>query len=494
MADLTLWLLNRCVRWEKDFLAAHLADRFHVRVGQRLTPGGAATAPPETDDGLEIHPMAVNEGEDGAPGELMHEGAAVPAGHIPIYDEYFMPVPLKCVGALGSDFWKGIASPEGLDRLAELGAHLAGRFPPGNEFSRDDANRTIGPHFGDVRMNLIDKSVGYYQLLRRASDETGALNLLVGYSQGGTVARYLAFLDEHIARSRCIHSIVTVQAPNRGSPVASSQKRDSVSRAFIGILLSLAQWLPADYQGSEVWKFLGAAQKPGSLVDFIAALLDALLESFPASDPKCAGWLTARKWLSGLSGIEDLAFWDLDPKRIAEPGAVLQAIAAYPLTAIQHGAVVGTDNDLVDLIGSALHGAPWYDRLLEKLVAGEIASLVAQASVLYRNEVLSFGAGTPGSAAGDYLAGIAAGDDLLDRAIAPLAHDFVIPSISQLLLPARSGVHLGHLVNPRANHLSGAERWAGWGTSDEELVGQLLDHVQPVPGQPPKPEPGQLTG
>ena len=152
-------------------------------------------------------------------------------------------------------------------------------------------------------MNVADASMGYYQLLQSTTQRTGALNVLIGYSQGGTVARYLAFLDEHVARpeARCIHSVITVQSPNRGSPVAAKAKEADISRAMLAILLSLAKWLPESLRRSPLWTYLGKEESRSSLIRFVNGLLDSELRSWPESGPNHRlreTWLSARKWLS----------------------------------------------------------------------------------------------------------------------------------------------------------------------------------------------------
>jgi len=479
---LTLWLLNRVVEWEQDLLLANLMNRFDVRIGRRVRNGGARAPNP---DAIE---MEVNDGEDGKDGELMHEGASLPEGETTKYDEYFMPIPLKCVGELGTDFWKEVASPDGLNRLAELGGHLERRFPKENPFSAADAEAAIGPMFGDVRMNFADQSLGYYELLQRTALKSGAQNVLIGYSQGGTVARYLAFLDEHVAQpgKRCIHSVITVQSPNRGSPVAAKAKAADVARAMLGILLALPGWLPEKFRGTRVWSFLMEHQQRSSLVSFVNQLLDAELLTWTGPNDNRRlreTWLAARKWASGLSGLEDLAFWDLDPASMGEVGSVLHAIATWRLLDIQHGAVIGTDSGMRDLVDAAMHDSAWYLKLGAGVVAAKVEQFVSQAEDIYRVDGISFPPETPGTVAGEYLNGIPAGEHGLESALAKGAHDFVIPSASQLLLPNGSPSHIGNLVNPDASHLSGARRWDGAGTrTDEELVVKLINRLRPGRG------------
>jgi hypothetical protein len=473
---LTLWLLNRCVDWNQPRLREALSSSYEVDFGRRRI----STDPPPAVSSPEVF---VNENEEGVEAELMHERNGNDRRVRSAYDEYFVPIPVKCVGHPSSAFWRRIAHPgAGQAHLEAIAGRRRARF--GGRLCHDSkvAKERIGPHFGDVKMNLADDTIGYYEILQRAKEQTGANNVLVGYSQGGTVARYLAFLDEHVAQpeKRCIHGVITVQAPNRGSPLAAPVKSGEVSAAVIAILLSLPHWLPTkQLEGSAIWKFLSGSMSHGALIEFIDGLLDAQISTFgdDAAKPKVLIWITARKWLSGLSGLADLAFWDLDPQTLALPGCVLQAIDGFPLQAITHGAVVGCDSRLDDIVEALLASEGFFLGLLAKLEQSKIASLVAQASKIYADHVMSY---PPGSevAAVDYAAGLqqGRGELHLDAAIPPEAHDFIIPSISQILLPAPGAKnHLGNHVNHHASHLTGADRSGkDHGRSDEDLVVEML--------------------
>jgi hypothetical protein len=235
---------------------------------------------------------------------------------------------------------------------------------------------------------------------------------------------------------------------------------------------------------TNLWTYLADTQQRSALIQFINGLLDAELSSWPATKDNQRireTWLTARKWLSGLGGIEDLAFWDLDPARITAVGSVLHAIDAYPLKHIQHGAVIGTDNGMPDIINVALRDSAWYVKVAAWFASRKIDALMAQAGDIYKSDAICFAAGTPGSISGEYMNGVPAGVYGLKTGLAERAHDFVIPSVSQLLTDTDSPAHLGNLVNPTASHLTGAMRWdrAG-GETDEELVVQLINRLKPA--------------
>jgi hypothetical protein len=128
-------------------------------------------------------------------------------------------------------------------------------------------------------MNLTTPSLGYHEILQCATAQSGGLNVLIGYSEGGTVARYLALVDEQIAKpeKRCIHSVITVQGPtvvtscvagkssgglarhHRYHPVTAAVAPTRVSRlgplevsyfesaeCFVSAVHQLASWRPAD--------------------------------------------------------------------------------------------------------------------------------------------------------------------------------------------------------------------------------------------------------
>jgi len=170
-AALTLWLLNRVVGWNRPLMVAHLVDRFDVKLGRRTSAhqGGDGSAAARIvrcpgEDELTCLELSVNAKEEGAPGELMHEGGALSRGAISAFDEYFVPTPLKCLGDPNSAFWQQCASPAGKERLREIANHWAARFPDG--FKPDEAKKKVGRNFGEVQMNLADDALGYYQLRR----------------------------------------------------------------------------------------------------------------------------------------------------------------------------------------------------------------------------------------------------------------------------------------------------------------------------------------
>src|SRR4051794_15304144 len=114
---LNLWLLNRVVGWDKQRLARALGP--HVRLGWRRMK---SMAPRHEPLGPEIF---VNAEEESYPGELMHESHIGPGSTHTKYDEYFVPIPVKCVRHPRSPFWRQTAtSPEAAARLDAIAMAL----------------------------------------------------------------------------------------------------------------------------------------------------------------------------------------------------------------------------------------------------------------------------------------------------------------------------------------------------------------------------------
>ncbi|HEY5675420.1 MAG TPA: hypothetical protein VIR81_01460, partial [Myxococcales bacterium] len=141
------------------------------------------------------------------------------------------------------------------------------------------------------------------------------------------------------------------------------------------------------------------------------------------------------------------------------------------------------DNRMDDLLDSATYDANWFVKIGVGAVGDKIARFVPQAEDIYKRDAISFPPGTPGTVADEYDNGIKAGVHKLDDELPKGAHDFVIPSASQLLVPASSPCHRGNLVNRNASHLSGARLSSIEDVvNDAVLVGKLIDRLLPGPG------------
>jgi hypothetical protein len=305
-------------------------------------------------------------------------------------------------------------------------------------------------------MNTLP-GLGLYQVLREHTAATGRKNVLVGYSQGGLVARYLAYLDENLAVDPpCIHGVVAVQAPLRGSPVADPDNAGRIAGALTDILISLFSRAPTPPQGAPF-----DVRQGGHFFSALALVLGAVVEVNRRRPGR--EWLvdvlrTARKWISGLSEEGGLAFFDLNPVRLGDAGSVLHAVDAFPLQGIWHGAVIGTDVGL-EPFARGLFQRHFCTRVLEAIFRGAVERYVGPAQHIFQREAMH----VPGSRESsyppaldrlrrDWLFGTRASGVPID----PMAHDFVIPSASEMMLDDDGPAFLGNAVNPDASHLSGA--------------------------------------
>ncbi len=182
----------------------------------------------------------------------------------------------------------------------------------------------------------------------------------------------------------------------------------------------------------------------------------------PSSDPKRSDLLrTARKWMTGLSKEKILtAFEDLDPTGLDDPRTILGRLVTTPLASTFHGAIVGSDTALDDLV---IEGKSCLLRWLVRLLLGQ-ALVPARRGGLRAHHDGRGGGRHPGRGAAqeDRRALRRRGEKpAAGIELPPMAHDFVIPSASQALYtltpPAAGDFFLGNKVNTRATHASGAD-------------------------------------
>lgn len=479
MGRYTLWCLNRVADWDRERLARALAvnglsgAKHDVALGSRARFDQRA--------GWE---------ETRGTGVLMHEEQTC--------NEYFVPLAVKCIG-----------NPQGF--LARLGDRMSANGLRLFEALRTDFARYFALVEGGepewrrywepfpVNNALWDVGMftrtdgdtpyaGLYEIVATEARDHKRRAILAGYSQGGLVARFLAWMDEQLmdADHRAIAGVVLVQSPNHGSPLADMANADNVSTGLIGILTGLGGYsivgatnpqmraavegLAAgrtNAGGGPIWHFgVGA----------ICTILDAAIQD-NSSDPKRSDLLrTTRKWLTGLSEEKTFtAFEDLDPAGLDDPRTILGRLATTPLASTFHGAIIGSDTALDDLV---LEGKGCLERWLVRLLLAkrwfppvqEAYARIAMdeaAADIPRGERHKKIAALYQSGVKDPAAGIE---------LPPFAHDFVIPSVSQALYtltpPAAGKFFLGNKLNTSATHASGAaERDRG---SDSPLVRKML--------------------
>jgi len=477
----TLWCLNRVAGWDRDRLARALGVRglwrskHDIRLGSRgrfdRNPGWEATR---------------------GTGVLMHEEHAC--------DEYFVPIAVKCIGdpdgfltrlgdrmsadgrrmfeALRIDFARYFAFADTLGGEQPWRSYWE-PFPMSNPLWKVGMfTRTDGPA----------PYAGLYELVASEARELKRQAILVGYSQGGLVARFLAWMDEQLMEpdQRAIAGVVLVQTPNHGSPLADPNNADNVSAGLLGILTGLGGFPivgDADPNTRDALEALVGGRAPAGSpvwhfgVGAVCQILDAAIADTPASEPdRCDILRTARKWLTGL--LEEkvfTAFDDLDPAGLDDPRSILGRLEATPLARTFHGAIVGGDTSLDDLVLEGrnclvrwlvrhLVARRWFataEDSYARIALDETAADVPHGE-LHRKLATLYQTGVKDRAAG------------ID--LPPFAHDFVIPSVSQALYtlapPAAGEFFLGNELNARATHVSGADERDR--DSDSPLVRRML--------------------
>lgn len=485
MARLVLWGLNRVAKWDPEPLRKALSVTRFLR-----SP---------------LHEVVLGDRSDFNRREL---GAAEGPGHALQYeshqvDEYFVPIPVKAIG--NPDLLRkklrdeDLMGPEQEARFdAFLGAYPA-YFADGTWASYWTPREQPNPHRQVTTMFTRD-DVGFYEIVRAARRD-GQQAVLVGYSQGGLIANFLAWMDENFVKpeGRAIAGVITVQAPNAGSPLANGNNADSVARGVFEALFGALGYLPrAKAPLDSAIRCLTTGTTPSGRhfdIEAFAELVDAAIAdaSTLQRDSMLNVLLSARKWMTGLcpSGYRT-AFDDLNTSNLDARNTVL-GLVNEGLRSTLHGAVIGTDNQLSDIVHEALaerlfNLGGWFFRLATRLAPG-LTERIEAAQRAYSSVAMDeFDSGAPLRPQQDLLARqFREGASVLGPkgeriALPPRAHDFIIPSISQAigprgksptLDPALAPWFLGNVVNPGGTHISGAED--GGGDSDRDRVKMLLE-------------------
>jgi hypothetical protein len=509
---LTLWLLNRITQWEVNHpgeLAQALAGigtRHDVRLGRRIlstTPSEAGTVE-----------FIVNDTEPSFRGELMHEGyqQGVDAMGKSAYDEYFMPIPLKCLGKPDYDengnaqlttFWKGLIPVEKQSEFLKiLTPQLSENhcFDPilvdqywkeGKRPLKGDSE--LSKEFGDVRMNTSPREKpGYYQVLQQAKQKHGP-NVLIGYSQGGAVANYLAYIDEHFVApdKRCVAGVISVQGALRGSTLAMASRQEAVLNSLVEMVQVL--W------GKPLLEFFAVSPllrervdnllKPGHKLEIteVVEVLDNLY-GLAKPDDRFRNFIsTARKWLSGLDGDKQLAFWDLDSVRLNRAGSVMEALDSHPLMDTYCGAVAGANFHLEPLLRSVIEFRHRGVADFGVVIRGLLQHIVHPSEVIFQTKTFDM-MPEPLKPANDALSRLHS--DWLSsmspevwsiqngESVPAQASDCVIPTASQLLRPGSGNrpKFLGNYINMDASHISGA-LLDNQGPTDLDYAKKLLGRI-----------------
>jgi len=509
---LTLWLLNRITQWEVNHpgelghALAGTGARHDVRLGRRIL----ATTPTEAG----TVEFTVNNTEPSFRGELMHEGyqQGIDAMRKSAYDEYFMPIPLKCLGSPDYDekgnaqltaFWKGLIPAEKQSEFLKIltpqvsenhcfdPALIDEYWKEGKRPVRGDSE--LSKEFSNVRMNTSpQEKIGYYHILQQAKQKHGP-NVLIGYSQGGAVANYLAYIDEHFvaAGKRCVAGAISVQGALRGSTLAMSSRQEAVLNSFVQMVHVL--W------GERLLEFFAVSPalrervdnllKPGHKLEIseVVEVLDSLY-ALAKPDKGFRDFIaTARKWLSGLDGDKQLAFWDLDSVRLNRAGSVMEGLDSHPLMDTYCGAVAGANFHLEPLLRSVIEYRHPGVADFGFVVRGLLEHIVHPSEVIFQTKTFDMMPEplTPANDAlsrlhSNWLSGMSPQVWSIQNgeAVPAQASDCVIPTASQLLRPVSGDrpKFLGNYINKDSSHISGA-LLDNEGPTDLDYVKKLLGRM-----------------
>jgi hypothetical protein len=154
--------------------------------------------------------------------QLMHEGTKV--------DEYWLPLPIKCFGdpAVFRAKWLDTSDAAKVTLFDGIMNEYKAQFD-------QLASYWTGPaHDRRTKMGTTP-SLGLYDILQNYSKADDIKNILVGYSEGGVVARFLSFIDEHLSKRPIIKGCITVHSPNAGAVFATPRNADRVVAGLLSV-------------------------------------------------------------------------------------------------------------------------------------------------------------------------------------------------------------------------------------------------------------------
>lgn len=399
--------------------------------------------------------------------------------------EYFVPIAAKCIGSRFETF----SDP----RLKQIFNFYEEQWNQAD--SRIKINNT-GPVYRsfwthecgpDGMSKMItkdpvnpDNCLGYYDLLER----TGESHILIGYSEGGLVARYLSWLDENIFKKGIIKAIITISSPNYGSPLANPDNADQITSGFIETIFTIFSMVPGNY--GDLIKYLQSSVQYKN----IAVILNLLIKSVANDEilthkesTKLMKILaTAKKWTSGLTGDKATAFADMDIFNIEKyPLSILSTINREPLKTVKFSSIISADSRFKDTAMSLL---PWYMRIIfyifilnEKLFLNrKLNDNLKIITKIFQDEIMTEKNKTGNiKIIQDRIDQYYKGSDILPVE----ANDFIMPSSYQVfdeIMNNRSNFY-GNYINKKANHNTGMEADMAGGRENLRLIKQILKKI-----------------
>jgi|GEM_PF-4903591 len=405
------------------------------------------------------------------------------------FAEYFVPIVPKCVGSLFDS--------ESNDELQAV-----------RSYYRNTHRQKPYQHFWDCEPNkgrmYTRKHRGYYDILRET-----APNILIGYSQGGLVARYLLWLADHVFNEKdVISGIVTLSSPNFGSPLANPDNISSVTFGFAKLMCIL--FLP-DIATDRIARKIQSQITFEEICSFVKNLHTSLLaneirelvkdQHIETYDSFAMSLLEVYNWLGGLRNDPDTAFHDLAITELNSDLSVISSVNTDPPLGKIRG-IISSNNSFPDLlfdivedvIGRViLHELNNHfsrNKIIRDVILAPATALVNGCGrLIIRNakskkerieqvinnvimkERATCQTGSPHIARiiSAYESGIPS------VGIPARAHDFIIPSAYQITAKTDTDpLPENNVINPRANHLSGGFPVYGAGKDNCALIHDAL--------------------
>jgi hypothetical protein len=386
-------------------------------------------------------------------------------------EEYFVPITLKCIG--------NSPTPIGDPFLQNLDSGLLQRIKDNNfpyNLSNFDENifwESPAPINPIQKMQMATSlKRGYLQLLfdylqLPQHHDQGKKHILVGYSQGGLVARFIQYLDRYVYRTHVIAGVITIASPNWGSPAANKYNLNNINTVLTQIINhNIQAVLPlsdaiSTYLNS-AFPNAAALKSVPDLVTYLDQQLTKFAEnkkSFIQVQRDLNLAISMRKWLSGLVPHMGLntAFNDLGITNYGNSYSVLSLVNDNNPYHIEtntgyYGAIINTNNRAIELASSAL-GLP-----IDYIPIPALQTNFEEISDLYQSIMTdvpeSIDGFTDKSRFEKYQEKIMRSKVYLgDKAN---RHDFVIPSSNQVIHEKGPDGYLGNLLS-ETNHISGTQ-------------------------------------
>lgn len=400
---------------------------------------------------------------------LMHEGKKS--------DEYYVPIPLKVLGDAQSIYENEHLSSQQQARLKKIINHKGNTYFKNKKLLNAYWQKGVtefpelNGHFSNVRMNTSPETkTGLYQIIREFHSKPkykGWKSILIGYSQGGLVANYLAAVDQHIFGKNHIDAVISIGSPNLGSPLANPSNSFQITNGFFQLISSI---LGIDISHENFHTVFN--QQKGYSIEHLSDILEALIVDYGGGN-NAEGLVTLRKWMTGALNSDFTAFRNLRIQDINNPGTPIGFIKKHPISIPHTGAIINANPSFDGIIQDIFP----LSGLLDFLIGG---INLEHGTKVFSRYIMNENIKNPSSAVQKIIK--ERQEETLDEhdnlgieggKIHRLAHDFVIPS-NRMLVPTSKNF-LGNHVNETSNHLTGGSYAYSEGRDNFDTLLKLVD-------------------